>query len=184
MLKLRITQLICAFMICGLVCSAASAETHWNLSLQQNADNSSESSGKTERHDSYNRSAAVGYFVALVPGFFIHGLGNMYADNAGTGFIMLCTEVGSVGVLMLAAAVNTEKGSGEPFDIKFDAAANVLLCISIGMFFGSWVWDIVTVGDEIQKRQKRKRVQVLFGQLPTCDSHNNPVFGLNLSINF
>ena len=168
-----------------MLCPIAAADSHWNLALEDDGQSTEESSDNANQRRPYNRSAGVGFFMALVPGFFMHGLGNMYAGNTGTGFIMLCTEAGSIGVLMLAFAVNTKgNGSGEPFDIKFDGAANVLLCISAGMFFGSWIWDIVTVGDEIQKRQKKRKVQVLFGQLSRIDSRNDPVFGLNLSINF
>jgi len=183
MKKIRIRGLICIILISCLTCSVASADSYWNLSLNENADNTSKSSGRSDQYYSYNRNVVTGYFIALVPGFFVHGLGNMYAENYGAGLMMLGLEAASLGVFIIAAAINSDEGS-DNMSIKFDAKSSVLAYVSLGLFLGSWVWDFITVGGEIEKRQKRKKVQVMFGQLPTFDSRNDPAFGLNLSISF
>ena len=183
MLKFKITQFICALLISCLICSVASADSYWNLSLNDNGSNSKNETGEKSPADkaqeAYLNDLYLGYFIAIVPGFYVHGLGNMYAGNWGRGLILFGVELASIPIIFLYG-MGLADGEGE----GPNAAGHILGITVIGLFFGTWLWDIGTVGGQVGKRHPN-RVKVHCGPLPLKSTqYNSPVFGLSLSINF
>jgi uncharacterized MAPEG superfamily protein len=180
---MKIKCVICLLLLLCLVYSQLSAESYWNLSLNEQEKDSADRRAEVARkaNKAYENDLIMGYFIALVPGLLVHGAGNIYAGNETRGLILLGVEgVSLVGLYFYAlAAVTIVDSPKDP-----STAENMLGAVSAAIFLGSWVWDIATVGGEIRKRHPAG-VRVEFGALPSIDEHrDSPAFGVNLGIRF
>ena len=180
---MRIRGLLSLLLCLSLLCSSLRAESYWNLALEnnsQNSDDQNQSEKSSSSKDDYVNDLYMGYFMAIVPGFFIHGLGNMYAGNGRTGGLLLTIEVVSViGLFFYALSELGENNYPDEKGFGHYALGFVLF----GSFFGSWLWDIGTVGGQIEKR-RHKGTQVLIGQISKSINYCDPVYGVSLSIRF
>ena len=171
--------LILAAVLC-LSYSGLRADSHWNLSLE---DNQSDGEYDSRVQDSiaradYKRNVLIGYFMAIVPGFFVHGAGNYYAGNAKRG-----TAILFIGALSTAGfiygGIAGAGGEGE-----MTTFGKIWMVTSITVFFGTWFWDIMTVQDSIEDRCQ-PQAHVSIGPIPLFDANDNdPALGVSLSIRF
>ena len=167
-------------MILSLLCSNATANSYWNLSLNDNGQNSKnethEKSPAEREHEAYLNDLYLGYFIAIVPGFYLHGLGNMYAGNWGRGLGILAVEITSIfGVFLWGLSY---------LDENSETKADGLGYFSVALFFASWLWDVGTVGGQVGKRHPNQ-VSVYCGPLPSnATQYNSPVFGVSLTFSF
>ena len=179
MLKFNITQFICALLISCLICSVASAESYWNLALENN------STGKTadDQHsdannvkDPYKDDMAMGYFMATVPGFIVHGAGNMYLGRMGTGLTLFSLELFSSYILIASALDEYGNDSNKEILIEFGAAL---------VFFGTWLYDILTVDSAVKAKYGKQRVGFSILQpMPRYSQYRNGISLISLSVNF
>ena len=156
------------------------AESYWNLELNNKRADSTNSSAKSEEYKKYENDMVMGYFMALVPGFVVHGAGNFYAGNGKRGLLLL--GLGSVGLIgSFLYAMGNVSASLTSGDVS--TAGHIVGAVSLIMFFGSWIWDIATVEKEIRKRHPQN-VHIMVGPIPSCNDYSHPVFGLKFSFNF
>ncbi|MBD3216778.1 MAG: hypothetical protein GF310_00785 [candidate division Zixibacteria bacterium] len=152
---MKIARLFIVIILILCLTSSLMAESYWSLALN---DDSEDDSGDSEVWSWYDPQEAyqefeddlmLGYFVAIVPGFFVHGAGNMYAGNGKRGLTLLGLELLSlVGLFFYAMA---EFGSSmSNSDVKTEG--KVIGGVSFALFFGTWFWDIITVGGAIRDR--------------------------------
>jgi hypothetical protein len=135
--------------------SSLMAESYWNLALNDDSGEDSDDSeiwswyDPEEEYKEYEDDLMLGYFVAIVPGFFVHGAGNMYAGNGKRGLTLLGLEIVSlVGLFFYAMA---EFGSSmSNSDVKTEG--KVIGGVSFALFFGTWFWDVITVGQAVRDR--------------------------------
>ncbi len=180
---MKIKYVIFLLLLLCLVYSQLSAESYWNLSLKEHASDSVDIRTIEHRKDdkAYENDLVLGYFIALGPGFFVHGAGNIYAGNGTRGLILMGVE--ALSIMGIFAYGMAQWGASERGE---DVGAGVYIMgfTSFCLFFSSWVWDIATVGGEIQKRHPAG-VRVEFGALPSIDGNgSDPAFGVNLGIRF
>jgi hypothetical protein len=94
-------------------------------------------------------SAEEATYRAVLPGFFIHGLGHFYAKDQTTGAVLYLTEV--VGILFINNALhngfseNQFAQRGNRYDIPIGLVA----------FFGSWLYDIATASSAVEKYNRK-----------------------------
>ena len=151
------------------------ADSYWNLSLD--TDQQEGGTYDANAREEYKKDVLIGYFMAIVPGFFVHGAGNFYAGNAKRGTAILFIGTLST-VAFVYGGIAGAGGEGE-----MTTFGKIWMATSITLFFGTWLWDIMTVQDSIQDRHQP--VNLSIGPVQSIDySHNDPVFGLNLSISF
>ena len=175
---MKIKCVICLLLLLCFVYSQLSAESYWNLSLNEQEKDSADrrAEERSKANEDYANDLVTGYFFAFVPGFFVHGAGNLYAGNVDRGLILMGVEaVSIVGIFFWGMA---------HWSTDISTGMHIVGYTSYALFFGSWMWDIFTVGGEIQKRHPA-RVRVEFGALPSIDEHrDSPAFGVNLGIRF
>jgi hypothetical protein len=77
--------------------------------------------------------------LALVPGFFVHGLGHFYVGERATAAELLVTEVVAVALVGAGALLgSTTNDSG-----SVDGARRGLFHVGAFLFVGSWLADVV-----------------------------------------
>jgi hypothetical protein len=86
------------------------------------------------------KSPTTALVIALVPGSVVHGAGHFYAGKTGTALGLFGAEIVGTGLIyavvigrIFEGMEGSEKRGGE------DAA----LIIGLGLFAGSWVYDVV-----------------------------------------
>jgi len=94
-------------------------------------------------------SAEEATFIAVLPGFLFHGLGNFYAHNPKTGIVLLVTE--GVGVYFFGVAL--AKGLSDNSFAKNNADLDSV--IGSFAFLGSWFYDMATAGAAAQRHNRR-----------------------------
>ena len=162
--------------------SGLRADSHWNLSLEDNKSDG-EYDGRVQdsiaRAD-YKRDVLIGYFIAAVPGFFVHGAGNLYAKNYTRGGVLCLTGLVSFAGIFLYELGRGLSESSEPPS----TGAKIWFGTSLALFFGSWFWDIMTVQDSIEERYP-PQAYLSIGPIPSqYHDSGKPVLGLNLKISF
>ena len=150
---------ICLLLMLCFACSSVSAATYWDLSLERHLENSNlpETQNQTDTSDEYVKDIRMGYFYAVVPGFVVHGAGNMYGGRIGTGLTLFSLEVISV-IGFTAAELQGWMGNSYGDDDKYA----VIKVGSIILFFGTWIYDILTVDTAIKTKHERKRIEISF----------------------
>lgn len=94
------------------------------------------------------KSPSAAIFLALVPGFIIHGLGHYYAGYPRTGNVLLITEGSSFVFFFLAFGLALDDSD------SIDTAG----VLAVGAFFGflgSWAYDIIGAPLVIRKNNKK-----------------------------
>ncbi len=76
--------------------------------------------------------------IALVPGFFVHGLGHFYARDPVRGVILLGAQAGSVLWFFSETFVGMIEGDKE------GSATGQIAAVSL--YFGTWFYDFVHAG--------------------------------------
>lgn len=178
---MKMKRTVSAFLILLLLHTALPAESYLRLELDnhrtENADTGKQkqTSGISKE---YGDDLVMGYFMAIVPGFFIHGAGNMYADHWGTGLILLGVELAGV-TGFFAYAIPRAFNENNQGNDDYDAW---LLAISLVLFYGSYAWDIFTVGSAISERHPES-TRISIGILPGNGNDNNErmLFGVRIS---
>jgi hypothetical protein len=177
---MKMNRTVSALLILLLLHTALTAESYLRLELDnhrtENADTGKQkqTSGISKE---YGDDLVMGYFMAIVPGFFVHGAGNMYADHWRTGLILSGVEL--VGIIcFLAYAIPrafNENNEGDETDKSI-----LLLAVSNILFFGSYAWDIVTVGGAISERHP-EGARISMGILPGNNENEHMLFGVRIS---
>jgi len=80
------------------------------------------------------------FVYALVPGIVVHGIGHFYAKENTTGWILVGTEVLSLGILTYAAGVGLGETIGGKSDTINDDVAAIL---DFTLFAGTWLYDLI-----------------------------------------
>ena len=157
-------------------------DSYWSLSLDtgQQDDPSDERQKKSDMIDNYEKDMLLGYFMAAVPGFFVHGAGNFYAGNVRRGAVLcLAGVVSSCGIILYNMGQALDESSEPP-----TTGAKIWYGISLTLFFGSWLWDIMTVQDSIEDRHP-SGANISFGPIQSLYSNDNVLaLGVNLGIRF
>jgi len=93
-------------------------------------------------------------YYALVPGFFVHGAGHFYAGKSGTAITLFGIEILSVVFFTgyALASLPSENETDDNFARQF-----AYLSIGIGMFLGSWYYDIVNAPQAAREHNKNLR---------------------------
>ena len=160
-----------------LMCSSLWAESYWNLALEDNSQNSDdqEQSEQSYLTSEYYDDLRMCYLMAIFPGFLVHGLGNMQAGNGRRGAVLLAVEIGSlVGFVLCALAGINDGGSSKGMGV-----------LSFMLFFGSWIFDIATVGGAVKAKYKKKGVQISILQpMPGYSQYKDGISLISLSVNF
>ncbi len=172
----------CAVMVC-LLYSASMAETYLNLELENQKSNSDSHvlyDSKDSLIDAYQDDLVMGYFIAAVPGFFVHGAGNMYAGKETRGLILLGVEAASIAAFYLTAIYGIGSEPNEDTGIGY----SIIAAASLGLFLGSWIWDIATVGSAIKERHT-EAFQFGIEVFPTSEEKNrNKILGIKIGVRF
>jgi hypothetical protein len=87
------------------------------------------------------------FLYALVPGAVVHGAGHFYAGKAGTGFLLLGSELAGATLLLVSVGMSWEEGSQtlESFPVAFAGGA---------LFFGSWIYDMIGAPLAVQRENQ------------------------------
>ncbi len=179
---MKLIWVACFLLICGFAFSSLSAESYWNLSLNSNGENPAtpEKDNPIEMSESYIDDLRMSYFMALVPGFVVHGAGNFYGGRTGTGLTLLSLELVSI-YGILRTEWHGWMGNTNSEDDKND----IIKVGSLILFFGTWIYDIVTVDSAIKDKYEDKKVRISFlSPAKTSNEQRSYVMLLNLSIDF
>ena len=96
-----------------------------------------------------NPNTAAG--LAIFPGFFIHGIGHLYAGKTGTGIILHVISMTSIALLLYEAQLS-DKDIERPSDICFNIYTSV--------FIASWFFDILFSPYACKRRNIKLREQL------------------------
>lgn len=114
------------------------------------------SGGHTIYYPGY-KSESTAFFLALFPGFFVHGLGHFYAGDYTTGIILLGLGMlivpGSIAEAAYAVADNKDDEGGVN-------AAHVAFGVGLAAFLGSWIYDIAHSSVAVEKYNEKARAQI------------------------
>jgi hypothetical protein len=175
----KMCAIIC-FLISFFMISLLSAESYWSLSLEKHSENSTrpETEKQARSTSEYKDDLGMGYFIAIVPGFVVHGAGNFYGGRKGTGLTLLSLEIVSI-YGILRTELNGWMGNNTGEDDEY----GIIKIGSIILFFGTWIYDILTVDSAIKnKYENRKvRISVLKGIEPKYENKYT-ILLLNLTI--
>jgi len=110
------------------------------------------------------KSPTKALVIALVPGSVVHGAGHFYAGKTKTAIGLFGAEILGAGLTlvgmlgsMFEGMEGSEKSGGE------DAA----LIIGIGLFAGSWIYDVVASPFEVKNQNDK-----ILGKKPFPDELN------------
>lgn len=132
-----------------------------------------------EAYQEYKKELLKSYLIAAVPGFIVHGAGNMSAGRTGTGLTLFSLELLSIiGILsweMQGWMGNSNGENGKNLAIGFG---------SIMLFFGTWIYDIATVEFAVKAKYEKRKINISLLQFSNHNFTNPNTFSLiNLSIN-
>ena len=117
------------------------------------------------------RSEATAFFLGMFPGFFVHGLGHLYAGDGTTGGILLLSELIT---LPLSLAYLLSEGFNDDENGKFNLQdAWGIACI--GILFGGWMYDFIHAPIVVEKYNKNARANIRF--------YGNQSGGVNIALN-
>ncbi len=111
------------------------------------------SDSHTELKEENFKSPTDTLLIALIPGFFIHGLGHFYIGENKTGGILLGIEASGWFVLLSYSMYLGVRGlfecslAGDPDCVESEGLQNTGTVIGIifaGSFFGTWLYDVIT----------------------------------------
>jgi hypothetical protein len=171
---MNMKKIISALLILLMIHTALPAETYLRLELDNHgSDNSDNVNGTQESQISknYEDDMVMGYFMAIGPGIIVHGAGNMYAGKWPRGLLMF--HAGLLGLYLLLAYAMGENRWEEGDHTWYYLGA-------LTLFFGSYAWDIATVGGAIRERHP-EGAQINFGILPGNDKNEHMLFGMRIS---
>ncbi len=95
--------------------------------------------GYADRPEDEPPGSLLGGMLALVPGFFVHGLGHFYTGEEKTALQLLLTEVAAVGLIVGGVVLgNATQDSGE-----VGGARRALIHAGGFLFVGSWLADVL-----------------------------------------
>ena len=150
---MKIARLIIITVLIMCLTSTLMAESYWHLALNDDSEDDADDSeiwswyDPEEAYQEFEDDLVLGYFVAIVPGFFVHGAGNMYAGNGKRGLTLLGLELLSlVGLFFYGMAGSSMLSSDVKTEIRIVGG------VSFALFFGTWFWDIITVGEAVRDR--------------------------------
>lgn len=123
-------------------------------------------------------NATTTFFIALIPGFFVHGLGHNYIGDKKTFKILLITEVISLPIIYFSAIGSSSEQFEEGKDIPLADAA---LIVSISAFMISWIYDFVGAPIKAEYTIIDSTPEQIFANIPY---ENNAKFGLKLIYSF
>ncbi|NIR62594.1 MAG: hypothetical protein GWO41_03985 [candidate division Zixibacteria bacterium] len=154
----KMCAIIC-FLISFFMISSLSAESYWDLFLEKRGKDSTrpEIEKQAESTSEYKADLGVGYFMAVVPGFVVHGAGNFYGGRTGTGLTLLSLEIVSI-YGILRTELHGWMGNTNSQDEKY----GFIKVGSIMLFFGTWIYDILTVDSAIKDKYENRKVRISF----------------------
>jgi hypothetical protein len=86
--------------------------------------------------------------IAVVPGVVVHGAGHFYARKPLTGLVLLTAEVAGL-IFWLRGHLIASGWSSSKESMEGD------VIIGMGLFFGSWIYDIVRAPKIIEEHNER-----------------------------
>jgi|GEM_PF-1244516 len=86
------------------------------------------------------KSPTTALVIALVPGSVVHGAGHFYAGKTGTAFGLFGAEIIGAGMIIFGVLGSVFEGMEGSEKRGGEHAA---LIIGLGLFVGSWVYDVV-----------------------------------------
>jgi hypothetical protein len=178
---MKMKRVIPAMLMLLMMHTALPAESFLKMELDNHQnDNADKGNGTQEAQISkkYEDDLVMAYFMAIVPGFFVHGAGNMYAGKWPRGLILFNAGLlGTIGILRCTFTV-----SGENYWEEDANSDTWLLLGSLVLFFGSYAWDIFTVGSAIGDRHPES-ARFSMGMLPgkSLDNKEQMLFGIRIS---
>lgn len=110
------------------------------------------------------KSPAGTLLIALIPGFFIHGLGHFYIGEKKTGGILLAIEVSGWFVLSSYSIYLGVRGffecflGGDPNCLESEGLQNtgtVIGTIFVASFLGSWLYDVIAAPMKAMKAKRK-----------------------------
>jgi hypothetical protein len=127
------------------------------------------------------RSPAAATLLAIFPGFFVHGLGNIYAgkntrgtelleeEGLGVGCLVIGAGLGGLGYLSHVGADREKNTTIQIFD-RIGEASSFIGCagftgFGLISFFDSWIRDMIEAGSAAHARNLELRRQ--FERVPT-----------------
>jgi hypothetical protein len=176
---MKMKRTMSALLILFLLHTALPAESYFSLKLDNHQNNNVDKGNRTresEMSKEYEDDLVMGYFMAIGPGLLIHGAGNMYADHWCTGLILLGVELAGITCFFAYAIPRAFNENNEGNDDN-DAW---LLATSMVLFFGSYAWDIATVGGAIGERHP-EGARISMGILPGNNKNEHMLFGIRIS---
>ena len=135
-----------------------------------------DSAKSSESFDEYHERLYMGYFIAFVPGFFVHGAGNMYGGRMRVGLTLFSLGLSS-SYLLIASSLN-EYGNHSTKD-------TLIIIGAVVVFLGTWIYDIATVDSAVREKYGKAKVGFSVLQPMSFNSNNSDCIGLaSISINF
>jgi hypothetical protein len=125
------------------------------------------------------KNAAIAFFYAFVPGFFVHGLGHHYIGDMRTFKILLITEAISLPIIYYSAIASTADQFEEGKDIPL---ADGVLILSISAFLISWIYDFVAAPIKAEYVLIDPMVEDSLARIPNDNKYGE--FSLNVFISF
>jgi hypothetical protein len=132
------------------------ASQNQGIFQDQNINRFDQNSGAhTIYHPGY-KSESTATFLAILPGFFVHGLGHFYAADYLTASILLTTELlvvsGTLGAIV--DQIDNNEPGGE-FDLN---RASVI--VSLAFFLASWIYDFAHADAAVRKYNDKIRAEI------------------------
>ena len=95
-------------------------------------------------------SPATAFLIALVPGAVLHGAGHLYAGDLDTAKWLALSEAAGYAAMFTSHARGDDKGDGS-------SGGAVLYGVGAGLFFGSWLYDVLEAPGAAHTRREATR---------------------------
>ena len=145
---MRYTRIVITLAVIMSFTSSLLAESYWHLNLEDGSKPESERERRIREdpeYKYYEDDMTYGYFMALVPGFFVHGAGHMYAGKAKTGMILFGMEA-------LSIVIGFPAGLYLAFNSDPDTEGYFIFYSMFAVWLGTWFYDVLKVGSAIKER--------------------------------
>jgi len=121
------------------------------------------------------KSPTQAFWIAFVPGFFVHGLGHFYIGEYTNATLLFLCEVTAMGIAIDTALRQLENRPKFP---ESDIAWRTIVVYAL--FFGSWIYDYIAAPIKAKKmNEKHESTFYIYPKIDTGKVSLNLVYSFN-----